>query len=98
MKPAPFRYMVPTSVPDVLSMLDAHAGEDARLLAGGQSLVPMMNFRLARPAVLIDLNRVPELAYIRDDGDQLALVRASRHELAPRRLVGTGAQRYDEVR
>ena len=54
-------------------MLDEHALEDARVLAGGQSLVPMMNFRLARPAVLIDLNRVPELAYIRDDGDHLAI-------------------------
>ena len=73
MKPAPFRYMVPASVPEVLSMLDEHAGVDARVLAGGQSLVPMMNFRLARPAVLIDLNRVPDLAYIRDDGDHLAI-------------------------
>ena len=65
--------MVPKNVPEVLSMLDEHALEDARVLAGGQSLVPMMNFRLARPAVLIDLNRVPELAYIRDDGDHLAI-------------------------
>ena len=53
-------------------MLGEHAPE-ARVLAGGQSLVPMMNFRLARPTVLVDLNRVADLAYIRDDGDHLAI-------------------------
>lgn len=53
-------------------MLAEHA-PDARVLAGGQSLVPMMNFRLARPAVLVDVNRIAELAYIRDQGDHLAI-------------------------
>jgi aerobic carbon-monoxide dehydrogenase medium subunit len=72
MKPATFFRLVPTSVPEALTMLGAHAPE-ACVLAGGQSLVPMMNFRLARPSVLVDLNRVPELAYIRDGGDHLAI-------------------------
>ena len=48
-------------------------GPDTRLLAGGQSLVPMMNFRLARPTVLIDLNRIPDLSYICDGGDHLSI-------------------------
>ncbi len=61
MKPAPFRYLAPSSLAEALALLAEH-GSDAKLLAGGQSLIPAMNFRLAQPAVLIDLNRVPELA------------------------------------
>ena len=72
MKPAPFSHLAPTSVPEAVKMLGEYAPE-ARVLAGGQSLVPMMNFRLARPTVLVDLNRVADLAYIRDDGDRLAI-------------------------
>ncbi len=68
MKPASFDYHAPTSVDDALALLKSHA-DDARLLAGGQSLLPMMNFRLAKPAVIIDLNRIPGLAYIERDGD-----------------------------
>ena len=60
MKPAAFEYMVPADVEDALGML-ASGGPEARLLAGGQSLVPMMNFRLARPRLLIDLNGVAGL-------------------------------------
>jgi aerobic carbon-monoxide dehydrogenase medium subunit len=67
MKPASFDYHAPTSVEDALSLLKSHSG-DARLLAGGQSLLPMMNFRLATPAVVVDLNRIPGLAYIERDG------------------------------
>ena len=55
-----------------MELLGQHA-PDARVLAGGQSLVPMMNFRLARPDVLVDLNRISDLSYIRDDGDCLAI-------------------------
>lgn len=72
MKPARFDHLLPASLDEALAMLAAHA-PDARPLAGGQSLVPMMNFRLARPAVLVDLNKIPELAYIRDAGDHLAI-------------------------
>jgi len=68
MKPGPFDYHRAESVEQVLELLQQH-GYDAKLLAGGQSLVPAMNFRLSMPAVLIDLNRVPGLDGIRvDDG------------------------------
>jgi carbon-monoxide dehydrogenase medium subunit len=59
-KPPPFGYVEPRTMAEVLDLLATH-GSDARLLAGGQSLVPLMNFRLARPAVLVDLNRVAGL-------------------------------------
>ncbi|HKW91676.1 MAG TPA: FAD binding domain-containing protein, partial [Methylomirabilota bacterium] len=55
MRPAPFEYFAPRTVDEALDLLARH-GEEAKLLAGGQSLVPMMNMRLARPAVVIDLN------------------------------------------
>jgi CO/xanthine dehydrogenase FAD-binding subunit len=64
MKPAPFKYIAATSLEQALS-LKAEYGDDARFLAGGQSLIPAMNFRLARPAVLIDINRVDDLGLIR---------------------------------
>ena len=63
MKPPPFAYECPTEVADAVALLAAH-GSDARPLAGGQSLVPLLNFRLARPAVLVDLNRVAALGRI----------------------------------
>ncbi len=63
MKPAPFRYLAPDTTDEALAALAEH-GDDAKLLAGGQSLVPTMNFRLAQPGVLIDLNRIPNLGYI----------------------------------
>ena len=63
MKPAPFKYYAPSTVDEALGRLAEH-GWDAKVLAGGQSLVPMMNFRLAQPAVLVDLNGVSELFYI----------------------------------
>lgn len=64
MKPAAFQYFAPGEVDEALGQL-AQFGWDAKVLAGGQSLIPMMNFRLAQPAVLVDLNRVSELFYIR---------------------------------
>jgi carbon-monoxide dehydrogenase medium subunit len=63
MKPAPFEYYAPKSIEQSLAHLSEH-GYDAKVLAGGQSLIPMMNFRLAEPSVLIDLNNIPELAFI----------------------------------
>lgn len=68
MKPAPFEYVAPSTLDEALQLLQAHAAE-AKLLAGGQSLVPVMNFRLAQPSFIIDLNRLPELAYITPTGD-----------------------------
>ncbi len=73
MKPAPFRYEAPTSVAECLELLAAH-GDEAKILAGGQSLVPLMNLRLAQPAMLVDINGVEELAYaVHDDGGALRL-------------------------
>ena len=72
MKPPPFEYVLPHSIDEALEAL-AEKGSDARVLAGGQSLVPAMNFRLAAPAVLIDLNRLPELSYIREANGGLAI-------------------------
>jgi carbon-monoxide dehydrogenase medium subunit len=63
MKPPPFDYHAPDTVDEALALLK-ESGDDARPLAGGQSLVPMLNFRLARPSVLIDLNRIASLASI----------------------------------
>ncbi len=69
MKPAPFKYYAPTNVSEALAHLAQH-GYDAKVLAGGQSLIPTMNFRLNQPSVLVDLNNIPDLFYIRpgDDG------------------------------
>jgi carbon-monoxide dehydrogenase medium subunit len=78
MKPAPFDYFAPTSVPEVLSLLEEY-GYDAKILAGGQSLVPMMNFRLVQPAVIVDINNIPELAYIQADNKGLKLGAMTRH-------------------
>jgi carbon-monoxide dehydrogenase medium subunit len=63
MKPAPFEYYVPDSIEQAVELLHQH-GDNAKLLAGGQSLVPAMNFRVVQPSVLIDLNRIGELGYI----------------------------------
>jgi carbon-monoxide dehydrogenase medium subunit len=60
MKPVAFRYAAPRSLDEALALLAEH-GDDAKVLAGGQSLVPMLNFRLVRPAVLIDVNRIPAI-------------------------------------
>lgn len=72
MKPAPFDYVAPRTLPDALELLARH-GADARVIAGGQSLVPMLALRLARPEVLVDLNRIPELVGIREDGGSIRI-------------------------
>jgi CO/xanthine dehydrogenase FAD-binding subunit len=72
MKPAVFEYVRPASLDEALDVLHQR-GDDAKVLAGGQSLVPMMNFRLARPAVLVDLNGLGDLAFIRPAADGLAV-------------------------
>jgi CO/xanthine dehydrogenase FAD-binding subunit len=70
-RPAPFRYAAPRSSSEALALLAEH-GEDGRLLAGGQSLVPLMNLRMGRPGVLIDLGYCADLAYIEERGDAVA--------------------------
>jgi len=72
MKPAPFEYHVPDSLEQALGLMSQHADE-AKILAGGQSLVPAMNFRIAQPGMLIDLNRVAELSYIHEDGSVIRI-------------------------
>jgi carbon-monoxide dehydrogenase medium subunit len=66
MKPAPFKYLAPTEIEEALAQVAEH-GYDAKVLAGGQSLIPVMNFRLAQPSVLVDINRIAELFFIRPD-------------------------------
>ena len=70
MKPAPFEYYVPDSIEEALALL-RDLGGDAKLLAGGQSLVPAMNFRVVQPSALIDLNRIKEMDYLREDDNCL---------------------------
>jgi aerobic carbon-monoxide dehydrogenase medium subunit len=72
MKPAPFTYHRATSAKEAVDMLAA-AGDEGSVLAGGQSLVPLMNFRVAQPAHLVDINYVDELDYVRVDGGFLAI-------------------------
>ena len=72
MKPAKFDYYAPTSRDEVLELLGQH-GYDAKVLAGGQSLMPMMNLRLARPAVVVDINRVEGLSVIANDGGGMTI-------------------------
>jgi CO/xanthine dehydrogenase FAD-binding subunit len=72
LKPAKFKYIAPNSSGEVVSHLASYNGE-ARCLSGGQSLLPLMNFRLIRPEALIDLNRCPGLDYLRRDDGQLVI-------------------------
>ena len=72
MKPPPFEYAAPRKTDEALGLLAQH-GDRAKVLAGGQSLLPLLNFRLAQPEVLIDVNRVAELAYVRPGDGGLAI-------------------------
>jgi carbon-monoxide dehydrogenase medium subunit len=78
MIPASFDYVRAATIDDVTTTLAEH-GDDAKILAGGMSLLPLMKLRLATPAVLVDVARVPDLAFIRDDGDHLAIGALTRH-------------------
>lgn len=72
MKPPVFEYDAPDELEDALALLAEH-GDETRILAGGQSLVPLMNFRLVRPTRLVDLNNVASLAYVEDHGETLRI-------------------------
>jgi len=88
-KPAKFEYHAPASVDEALAILGRYDGE-ARVLAGGQSLVPMMNFRLATPKAIIDLNRIAGLSYIEEDGEVVrigSMTRQRRLEFDPQVAV-----------
>jgi carbon-monoxide dehydrogenase medium subunit len=79
MKPAPFQYHAPKTVEEAVATLAEVAGEDGRVLAGGQSLVPIMAFRLARPAHLVDINGIEALSRLTVDGDKLCIGACVRH-------------------
>jgi carbon-monoxide dehydrogenase medium subunit len=78
MKPVAFQYFAPRALDEALDLLAEH-GDDGKILAGGQSLVPAMNFRLARPSALIDINRVAALDYLREEDGRLHIGALTRH-------------------
>ncbi|MCE0767801.1 xanthine dehydrogenase family protein subunit M [Pseudonocardia kujensis] len=78
MTPAPFTYYRPTSVADAISLLTEH-GDEAKLIAGGHSLLPIMKLRFAAPEVLIDLGGIDDLDHIRVEGDEIAIGALARH-------------------
>src|ERR1700761_8667434 len=87
MIPAPFEYIAAQSRAHALELLTEH-GDDAKLLAGGHSLLPMMKLRLAQPEVLIDIGGLAELAGVTADGDDLVIGATTRHaDLAASELV-----------
>jgi CO/xanthine dehydrogenase FAD-binding subunit len=79
MKPPKFEYAAPENLEEVMTLLGQY-GDDAKILAGGQSLVPMMNMRLARPGYIVDVNRVRGLSYIREEDGILAMGALTRHK------------------
>jgi len=79
MKPARFDYVAPETAGEAVSLLNDYEGE-AKLLAGGQSLMPLLNMRLARPGLLVDLGRVAGLDYIRESGGGLGSTTSARAE------------------
>jgi carbon-monoxide dehydrogenase medium subunit len=89
MKPAAFTYHRARSVAGAVGLL-AELGDDAKVIAGGQSLVAMMNFRLARPEHLVDIARVPELDHIRRDGDTLRIGALVTHHAVEKADLGPG--------
>jgi len=89
MIPASFDYHAPTTLDEALALL-ARLGDTAKILAGGQSLIPAMRFRLASPEVLVDLNRIGELVYVEERGDHLAIGALTReHALERAAIVAT---------
>lgn len=87
MIPSAFDYAAPATVAEALSVL-ADAGDDVKLLAGGQSLIPVMKLRLADPAMVVDLGRIGELSGVRDDGDALLIgAMTTHHQVATDPLV-----------
>jgi len=85
MKPVAFDYHAPATVEGAIALLTRYGGE-AKLLAGGQSLMPLLNFRLSRPAALVDLNAIPSLDYIREENGEVrfgAMTRQRTIEFSP---------------
>ena len=91
MKPAPFTYYCPETLEEAIRLLDEH-GDDGKILAGGQSLMPLMSLRLARPSVIVDLNRVPGLDGIAANGDGSLHIGALTRQRAVERDAGLPAR------
>src|SRR6202140_1854459 len=87
MKPAPFHHYAPTTIDEAVALLARLAPQDGRVLAGGQSLVPTMAFRLARPAHLVDINGIESLRRIAVAGDTLSIGACVRHAAFYRPVV-----------
>lgn len=95
MKPAPFEYLRPGTVDEAIAALDH---EDAKIIAGGQSLVPMMNFRLVQPERLVDINGIPELGQVTAVEDGIRIGALVRHAQAARdTMLGTAFPIIDEA-
>jgi aerobic carbon-monoxide dehydrogenase medium subunit len=89
MYPANFEYARPATVEEAIALLGRH-GEDAKLLAGGHSLIPAMKLRLARPSVVVDIGRIAALSYIREQGGRIAIGATTTHaEVAASALLQT---------
>src|SRR5258708_7802635 len=73
-----FEYVVPTSLGEAVNLLQKH-GSRAKILAGGHSLIPMMKLRLAAPEFLIDIGRIPELSYVKEDGGKIRIGALTTH-------------------
>lgn len=85
MIPPPFEYLRPSTIPEAIKLLQQH-GDDAKILSGGQSLIPMMKLRIARPAYLVDINRIAGLSYVKEEGGFLkigGLTREAELEASP---------------
>jgi aerobic carbon-monoxide dehydrogenase medium subunit len=78
MIPGPFEYLRPSSVEEAIAALVEH-GDDAKVIAGGHSLLPLMKLRLAMPAVLVDISRIPGTSYVRVEGDEVAIGAGTKH-------------------
>ena len=72
MIPPPFEYLRPSTIPEAIKLLQQH-GDEAKILSGGQSLIPMMKLRIARPAYLVDINRIAGLSYVKEEGGFLKI-------------------------
>lgn len=91
MKPAPFAYFAPQEIDEALHLLEQH-GDEAKILAGGQSLMPLLSLRLARPGVIIDINRLASLAFIRQGADGGLALGALTRQRALERSAEVAAQ------
>src|SRR5690242_11241571 len=91
MIPAAFEYVRPSSISEAVSAL-SEAGEDGKVLAGGQSLIPVLRLRMSYPSTVVDVGRVPELRGVRDDGDAIVIgAMTTHHDVRHDPLVGEHA-------